>query len=62
MCMVERNTVVDTRSDAASGNLWRLGFGVLASYSSEAELKDNALGANPRPVGAVLDSQLRPAG
>ncbi len=62
MCMVERNTVVDTRSDAASGNLWRLGFGVLASYSSEAELKDNSLGTNPRPAGAVLDSQLRPSG
>jgi len=59
MCMVERNVVVDTKRDDAGGDLWRAGFGVLASYSSEAELKDNALSANPRPAAAVLDSKLK---
>jgi len=58
MCHVERNTVVGTRVDKESGNLWRLGFGVLASYSSEAVLRDNHLAANPRPMGAVLDSRI----
>jgi hypothetical protein len=60
MCMIERNVVVGTRSDSAAGDLWRAGFGVLASYNSEAELKDNSLGTNPRPSGAVLDSRLVP--
>ncbi len=58
MCMVERNVVVDTRRDDAGGDLWRAGFGVLASYNSEADLADNALGGNPRPAAAVLDSRL----
>lgn len=58
MCMLEGNTVVDTRRDDASGDLWRAGFGVLASYDSEVELKDNALAANPRPAGAMLRSRL----
>ena len=31
---------------------------MLASYDSEAELKDNELAANPRPAGAMLDSHL----
>jgi Right handed beta helix region len=60
MCMIERNVVTDTRPDSAAGDLWRAGFGVLASYGSEAELKDNSLGTNPRPSGAVLDSRLVP--
>ncbi len=58
MCMIERNVVVDTRADSASGDLWRAGYGVLASYDSEAELKNNMLGANPHPSGAVLRSHL----
>ena len=56
--MIERNVVVGTRPDDASGDLWRAGFGVLASYGSEAELEENSLGTNPRPTGAVLDSRL----
>jgi len=31
---------------------------VLVAYSSEGELRDNALGANPRPYGAIVDSTL----
>ncbi len=58
MCHIEHNLVVGTRPDEASGNLWRLGFGVLASYHSEAELKGNVLDANPHPMRAVLDSTL----
>jgi hypothetical protein len=58
MCMIERNVVVGTRADTASGDLWRRGYGVLVSYGSSAELKHNQLGANPRPVGVVLDSRL----
>jgi hypothetical protein len=58
MCMIERNVVVYTRPDSAAGDLWRAGFGVLASYGSEAELRDNSLGTNPRPSGAVLGSRL----
>lgn len=59
MCMVEKNVVIDTLRDDAGGDLWRAGFGVLSSYSSEVELKDNALAANPRPTGAMLDSTLK---
>jgi hypothetical protein len=32
---------------------------VLVAYSSEADLRDNALAANPHPFGAIVDSELR---
>jgi parallel beta-helix repeat protein len=58
MCEVRRNTVVGTRRDP-SGNRSRRGFGVLASFLSEAELSDNDLAGNPVPAGAETSSQLR---
>ena len=58
MCMFEHNTVVNTRPDRASGDPTRRGFGVLASFYSEAELWQNRLAANPVAVGAVTSSML----
>jgi nitrous oxidase accessory protein NosD len=58
MCMIEHNTVVGTRPDVASGNPTRRGYGVLASFQSEADLRDNELTANPVPMGAVINSQI----
>ncbi len=59
MCEIERNMVVETTPDHDSGDLWRLGFGVLVSYNSEAHMRGNDLGSNPHPVRAVLGSDLR---
>jgi Right handed beta helix region len=59
MCMFEHNTVVDTRDDSTSGDRSRRGFGVLASFQSEADLWDNELASNPAPTGAVTDSLIR---
>ena len=58
MCMFEHNTVVGTRPDRASGDPTRRGFGVLASFYSEANLWQNRLAANPVAVGAVTSSTL----
>jgi hypothetical protein len=55
-CMIEHNTVVGTRPDVASGNPTRRGFGVLASFQSLADLRDNQLKSNPVPSGAVINS------
>ena len=57
MCMIEKNTVVGTR--AVPGGAWTGGYGVLVAYSSEADLRDNALAANPHPSGAIVDSTIR---
>jgi hypothetical protein len=57
MCMVEKNSVVGTRP--IPGNDWTAGWGILVSYGSEADLKDNAVGINPRPFGAIVDSVIR---
>jgi Right handed beta helix region len=57
-CMIEHNTVVDTRDDVASGNPTRRGFGVLASFQSQADLRDNQLASNPVPMGAVINSEV----
>jgi hypothetical protein len=61
MCMFERNTVIGTRPDVASGNPTRRGVGLLASFMSEAEVSDNALTANPVPMGTVTNSLIRRA-
>ncbi len=60
MCMIENNTVVDTRPDA-SGDASRSGFGVLASFQSEAEVHGNQLASNPVPLAAVTNSQISAA-
>ena len=59
MCMVERNTVVDTQADSAGGDSSRAGFGVLASFQSEADLRGNELASNPVPMGSVTNSEIR---
>ncbi len=61
MCMFEHNTVIGTRPDVASGNPTRRGVGLLASFLSEAEVSDNALSANPVPMGTVTNSLIRRA-
>jgi hypothetical protein len=58
MCMFEHNTVVGTRPDRASGDPSRRGFGVLASFYSEADLSHNQLAANPIAAGAITSSRL----
>ena len=59
MCMFEHNTVVGTRDDSAGGNASRRGFGLLASFQSEADVHDNQLAANPVPIGTVTNSYIR---
>jgi hypothetical protein len=59
MCMIERNTVVDTQADNAGGDESRAGYGILASFQSEADLRGNELAANPVPMGSITNSQIR---
>jgi nitrous oxidase accessory protein NosD len=59
MCMVERNTVVDTKNESGGGDDSRRGFGILASFQSEADLRDNELAANPVPMGSITSSLIR---
>jgi hypothetical protein len=59
MCMFERNTVVDTRPDRASGDPTRKGIGILASFRSEADLWQNRLVGNPVATGKVTNSTLQ---
>jgi hypothetical protein len=56
-CMIEKNTVVGTR--AVPGSEWTNGYGVLVSYESIADVEDNALAANPNPIGAIVESKIR---
>ena len=58
-CTIERNRVAGTRSDVASGDRMRAGFGVEVQFYAEAELGRNELSANPRSLGVFLDSTLR---
>jgi nitrous oxidase accessory protein NosD len=57
MCMIERNTVLDTRPDP-SGDPSRRGIGVLASFQSQANLWENQLNANPVASSAIIDAEV----
>jgi parallel beta-helix repeat protein len=59
MCEVERNTVVDTRPDDANGDSSRRGFGLLASFLAEADLRGNQLKDNPVPMGTITQALIR---
>jgi hypothetical protein len=59
MCMFDHNTVVGTRPDTVSGLRTQRGFGILASFQSEADLWQNRLVANPVAAGEVTNSTLR---
>jgi len=58
MCEIEKNTVVGTKPDP-SGDQSRRGFGLLASFQSEADLRGNELAANPVPMGSVTQALIR---
>ncbi len=47
MCDVRRNVVVGTRPDRSTNDAARQGVGLLVTYESEAQLRDNQLAANP---------------
>ena len=49
MCMIEKNSV-DRHEARSPGSEWTGGYGVLVAYSSEAELRDNALDGEPAAV------------
>ena len=53
MCSIEHNTVIDT-----SGS----GYAILASFQSEADLKENRLAANPVAAAAIESSEIRNRG
>jgi hypothetical protein len=55
--MVEKNSVVATRPDAASDDLTRSGYGIVAHYGAVAELKDNSF-AQSRPPAAFAEGRL----
>ena len=59
MCEVERNTVVGTMPDNAGGDESRRGFGVLASFQAEANLRGNELAGNPVPMGTITQALIR---
>jgi hypothetical protein len=59
MCTFDHNTVVGTRPDNASGLRTRRGFALLAGFESEADVSDNALAANPVPMGAITQALIR---
>lgn len=51
-CEIERNSVQGTRPDMKSGDLLREGVGILALLHAHAELKDNDVASNPKPVSS----------
>lgn len=59
MCMFDHNTVLGTRPDTSSGLKTQRGFGILASFESEADLWQNRLVANPVATGKVLNATIK---
>jgi nitrous oxidase accessory protein NosD len=56
-CEIKRNVVANTRSDH-SGDLARVGIGILANYYALAELEDNVLVGNGAPTGVFANARI----
>jgi hypothetical protein len=56
-CMVEKNSLVATRPDAASDDLTRSGYGIVAHYGAVAQLEDNSF-AQSRGAAAFAEGRL----
>ena len=59
MCDVRRNVVVGTRPDRSTSDTTRVGVGLVVSYRSEAQVRDNELGANPVQTRSFDLSQIK---
>jgi hypothetical protein len=57
-CEIERNIVANTTFER-SGDVARVGIGIVANYYALAELEDNVLIGNPTPVAAFSGSRFR---
>jgi nitrous oxidase accessory protein NosD len=55
-CSIERNSVVGTRPDLASGDRTRMGFGIVSHSGAHAELDRNRLEGNAQPVASFLSA------
>ena len=58
-CAIERNIVAGTRSDR-SGDLARVGIGIVANFYALAELDDNVLVGNAKRTAAFSNSRFAP--
>jgi nitrous oxidase accessory protein NosD len=58
-CMIERNLVAGTRSDH-SGDLARVGIGIVANFYALAELEGNVLVGNAKRTAAFSNSRFEP--
>jgi nitrous oxidase accessory protein NosD len=59
MCEIAHNLVANTRPDRASGDLSRMGYGIVSWFESDAVLHENALVGNARGAGAFAAAKLR---
>jgi hypothetical protein len=58
-CLIARNRIAGTRSDAASGDLTRLGYAIVAHSAATAFLEDNSVARNPHRIGVFVGGQVR---
>ncbi len=57
-CEIEENFVSGTRPDLASGDLTRLGYGIVAHYGAKATVADNRLDGNARATGSFSRARI----
>jgi Right handed beta helix region len=58
-CMIAQNVVAGTRPDLRSGDLSRLGYGIVAHSAATAFLEANRVGGNPHPEGTFAGGEIR---
>ncbi len=57
-CMIEKNSVSNTRADLASNDLSRKGYGIVSHYGAITELGGNVLSGTGRGASAFADGRL----
>lgn len=57
-CEISDNRVAGTRPDKASGDLMRMGYGIVAHYGARAVVKGNEIEPVQRGLAAFFDSTI----
>ena len=57
-CEIDDNSVRDIRSDGASGDLTRMGFGIVAHSGAKAEISDNSVSGVTASTKAFLGARI----
>ena len=57
-CEIEQNSILDTRADSASDNRMRQGYGIVANFGAQVQLRENTTDRSSGGVAAFAEATI----